>query len=152
MPDIDPGRVAAMGGSQGGALTVACAALEPRIARLAPQYPFLSDYKRVWEMGLAEEAYEELRSYFRQFDPLHEREEEIFRTLVYIDLQFLSERIRGEVLMATGLMDSICPPSTQFALYNRITAKKNVLIYPDFGHEALTGYDDRVFAFMMGLR
>jgi cephalosporin-C deacetylase len=152
MPDIDPGRVAAMGGSQGGALTVACAALEPRIAKLAPQYPFLSDYKRVWEMGLAEDAYEELRTYFRQSDPLHEREEETFRKLGYIDLQFLSSRIRGEVLMATGLMDSVCPPSTQFALYNRISAKKKVLLYPDFGHEALPGYDDRAYAFMMELR
>jgi cephalosporin-C deacetylase len=40
MPDIDAERVGATGGSQGGALTVACAALEPRIKRAAPIYPF----------------------------------------------------------------------------------------------------------------
>ncbi|MBN2502398.1 MAG: acetylxylan esterase, partial [Anaerolineales bacterium] len=36
MPEVDATRVGAMGGSQGGALTVACAALEPRIKRAAP--------------------------------------------------------------------------------------------------------------------
>ncbi|MBN1937482.1 MAG: acetylxylan esterase, partial [Anaerolineae bacterium] len=36
MPDVDPTRVGATGGSQGGGLTVACAALEPRIKRAAP--------------------------------------------------------------------------------------------------------------------
>ena len=46
MEDIDETRVGAFGGSQGGALTLACAALEPRIKRAAPQYTFLSDYKR----------------------------------------------------------------------------------------------------------
>src|SRR3984893_398337 len=36
LPEIDSGRVAASGGSQGGGLTIACAALEPRIVRAAP--------------------------------------------------------------------------------------------------------------------
>lgn len=73
MPDVDPQRVGATGASQGGALTVACAALEPRIKRAAPVYPFLSDYKRVWEMDEAKDAYLELKDYFRLFDPVHAR-------------------------------------------------------------------------------
>lgn len=151
MPEVDETRVGATGGSQGGALTLACAALEPRIARAATLYPFLCDYQRVWEMDLAEAAYEELKTYFRQFDPLHKREAEIFTTLGYIDCQHLAPRIKGEVLMLTGLMDTICPPSTQFAAYNRITAKKDVIIYPDFGHEGLPGAADTVWEFMSGL-
>ena len=83
-------RVGATGGSQGGGLTLACAALEPRINRAAPAYPFLCDYRRVWEMDLALNAYEELRWFFRSFDPRHEREEEIFTRLGYIDLQNLA--------------------------------------------------------------
>jgi cephalosporin-C deacetylase len=151
MPEVDAGRVGAMGGSQGGGLTLACSALEQRIKQLAPTYPFLCDYKRVWEMDLALHAYEELKAFFRWHDPLHEREEEIFTRLGYIDCQYLAERIRGEVLMATGLMDNICPPSTQFAAYNKITAKKNVVIYPDFGHEGLPGMWDTIFQFMSRL-
>ena len=77
--------------------------------------------------------------YFRHFDPLHEREDEIFTKLGYIDLQYLAPRIRGDVLMFVGLMDTICPPSTQFAAYNKMTANKQLAIYPDFGHEHLPG-------------
>jgi cephalosporin-C deacetylase len=50
-----------------------------------------------------------------------------------------------------GLMDTICPPSSQFAAYNKITATKSMTIYPDFGHEGLPGHSDRIFEFMMGL-
>lgn len=82
---VDERRVGASGGSQGGALSVACAALEPRVAKLAPEYPFLSDYKRVWEMDLAKDAYDELRSWFRRFDPRHERESWVWERLGYID-------------------------------------------------------------------
>ena len=84
-PEIDEGRLAAQGGSQGGALTLACSALS-NIQLAAPAYPFLSDYRRVWEMDLAKNAYAELTDYFRHFDPLHDREEEIFTKLGYIDI------------------------------------------------------------------
>ncbi len=151
MPEVDETRVGAMGGSQGGALTIACACLEPRIKRLAPVYPFLCDYRRVWNMDLAKNAYEELSQYFRNFDPQHKREDEIFMRLGYIDLQNLVKRIKGEVLMATGLMDVVCPPSTQFAAYNKITAPKQMSIYPDFGHEHLPGFSDETYQFMLGL-
>lgn len=150
-PEVDAARVGAMGGSQGGALTLACAALEPRLKRAAPIFPFLCDYRRVWEMDLAKDAYEELRYFFRSFDPRHERENEIFTKLGYIDCQHLAPRIQAEVLMYTGLMDTVCPPSSQFAAYNKITAKKSMVLYPDFAHEALPGESDRTFNFMLGL-
>ena len=149
MDDIDETRVGAYGGSQGGALTIACSALEPRICRAAPQYPFLCDYKRVWEMDLAKAAYEELNEYFRRFDPRHEREEAIFTRLGYIDLQYLAPRIRAKVMMATGLMDTTCPPSTQFAAFNKMTCEKKSVIYPDFGHEGLPDFSDMTYMFMM---
>jgi cephalosporin-C deacetylase len=151
LPEVDATRVGAMGGSQGGALTLACAALEPRVQRAAPVFPFLCDYQRVWEMDQARDAYAELKYFFRHFDPRHEREKDIFTKLGYIDLQHLAPRIKAEVLMFTGLMDTICPPSSQFAAYNKIMSKKDVVIYPDFGHEGLPGESDRTFNFMLGL-
>lgn len=151
MPEVDEQRVGAFGGSQGGGLTLACASLEPRIKRAAPVFPFLCDYQRVWEMELAEQAYAELREYFRLFDPRHEREQEIFTRLGYIDLQHLANRIKADVLMGTGLADRITPPSTQFAAYNKITAPKEMVIYPDFGHENLPGFSDKTFTFFSEL-
>jgi cephalosporin-C deacetylase len=151
MPEVDETRVGCFGGSQGGGLTLACASLEPRIKRAAPTFPFLCDYRRVWDMDQAKDAYAELKEYFRHFDPLHEREDEIFTRLGYIDVQHLTNRIRAEVMMAVGFCDTICPPSTQFAAYNKITSKKSYVAYPDFGHEGLPGHADRVFQFMAGL-
>jgi cephalosporin-C deacetylase len=151
MPDVDANRVGATGGSQGGALTVACSALEPRIKRAAPVFPFLSDYKRVWEMDQAKDAYQELQEYFRHSDPTHRVEDRVFVKLGYIDIQFLASRIQADVLWGIGLMDTICPPSTQFAAYNKIVSPKEMMIYPDFGHEPLPGLNDRIFQFMMGL-
>jgi cephalosporin-C deacetylase len=151
LPEVDPARVGAIGGSQGGGLALACAALEPRIKRVAPVYPFLSDYKRVWEMDQAKDAYAELKTYFRHFDPQHQREDEVFERLGYIDIQNLAPRIQGEVMMAVGLMDTICPPSTQFAAYNKIKAPKKLEIYPDFAHENLPGFSDKTVQFMLGL-
>lgn len=149
MDFIDENKIYAMGGSQGGALTIACAALEPRVARISTTFPFLSDYKRVWEMDLAKAAYGELRQYFRDFDPEHIRENEIFTKLGYIDLQYLAPRIKAKTQFITGLMDEICPPSTQYAVYNKLVCEKTHIIYPDFGHEDINTAADKIFLFFL---
>lgn len=137
-----------MGGSQGGGLAIACASLSPLISRCVSLFPFLSDYQRVWEMDLAKNSYEELGTFFRMFDPLHQREKEIFETLGYIDVHNLASRIRARVLMALTLMDNICPPSTQFAVFNNISSVKEAVIYPGHGHEILPGFSDLAFRFL----
>jgi cephalosporin-C deacetylase len=151
MEEVDPKRVGVTGGSQGGGLTLACAALVPEIKLAAPVFPFLSDYKRVWEMDLATGAYEEIKTFFRMFDPLHQREDEIFTKLGYIDIQNLAPRIKAKVMMGIGLMDTICPPSTQFAAYNKIKSEKHLKVYPDFGHENIPCHSDVIFEFMREL-
>ncbi len=148
---VDETRIGVTGGSQGGGLSIACAALVPSIKLCAPFYPYLSDYKRVFDMDLNKGAYEGIRYYFRNFDPTHEREQEIFTKLGYIDIQHLAPRIKAKVMMGTGLMDTTCPPSTQFAVYNRITSEKQMVIYPDYDHEGLKGHDDLIFNFLSEL-
>jgi cephalosporin-C deacetylase len=150
--EIDENRIGVTGSSQGGGLAIACASLEPRIKYAAPIFPFLSDYKRVWNMDCNMGAYEELRTYFRQFDPHHNREAEIFYMLGYIDIKNLASRIKGKVFMGLTLMDEICPPSTQFAVYNNITCEKQHVIYYDYGHEDLPGIQDGIFSFFMEMR
>ncbi|MBN2210467.1 MAG: alpha/beta fold hydrolase [Sedimentisphaerales bacterium] len=150
-PEVDAGRVGVFGGSQGGGLTLACAALEPRVKKLVSLFPFLSDYRRAWDMDLATGAYEEIKSFFRYYDPNHKRENDIFTRLGYIDVQHLAPRIQGQTLMVTALMDTICPPSTQFAAYNKINAPKDMIFYPDFAHEFLPGMSDRILSVMTTL-
>lgn len=146
METVDENRVGVYGVSQGGALATVCAALEPRVKELVAVYPFLSDYLRVWEMDIQNSAYEEIAYFFRQFDPNHDRHEEIFNRLGYIDIQNLADRIQANVLWVTGMKDMVCPPSTQFAAYNKIKAKKELLLYHEYGHEYLLGLADKVLA------
>lgn len=149
-PGVDGARVGVTGGSQGGALAVAAAGLEPRVRRCASCFPFLSDYRRVWDLNCSS-AYEEIKDWFRRFDPLHQREEEVFTRLGYIDIQNLAPRIQGQVLMSVGLVDQVCPPSSVYATFNKIRGPKEMMIYPDFGHEGLPGWNDAVFKFLAGL-
>lgn len=102
-------------------------------------------------MDLAKDDYEEIKVYFRFRDPLHEREDEIFKKLGYVDVQHLAKWIKAEVLMVTGVMDTICPPSTQFVAFNRIQLKKRMLIYPNFGHETIFYLNDKIFMYLMEL-
>jgi cephalosporin-C deacetylase len=146
--EVDRTRLCTYGRSQGGGLALACAALEPSVARVASLFPFLCDWLRVWELDLAESAYSGIRDYLRLFDPRHERKDEFFETMGYIDVQHLAPRIRGDVLMGTGLMDAVCPPSTQFAAYNKIQSRKQMAIYPDYGHEDILGWKDLAFDFL----
>lgn len=149
--EVDAARLGAMGGSQGGGLALACAALTPEIKRVSAVFPFLCDYQRVWQMDLAKDAYEELRYFLRKFDPRHERVTEIFTRLGYIDVQHLAPRVKAEVQMFTGLMDQICPPSSQFAAFNKLGGAKSMELYPDYEHEGLPEQSDLSFAFLQQL-
>ncbi|WP_339238625.1 alpha/beta fold hydrolase [Paenibacillus sp. FSL R5-0517] len=151
MPHVDAERVGVYGCSQGGALATACASLEPRVKLAVPVYPFLSDYRQAWELGASTSAYEELVYYFRLFDPNHEREDAIFNKLGYIDISNLAERIQAKVLFVTGLADTICPPSTQFATYNRIRSEKELVVYHEYGHEYIPGLSDRTLQAFLDL-
>ena len=88
-------------------------------------------------------AYEEIKDYFRQRDPQHKKEKEFFNNLGYVDIENMAHWIRADVTMTTGLMDKTCPPSTQFATYNKLVCRKRHLIFPEYGHEdMLNGLHD----------
>ena len=87
---------------------------------------------------------------FGLFYPWRERRT-IFTRLGYIDVHHLAPRIQANTLMIVSLIDQICPASTQFAAYNAITAKRRMVLYPDFAHENLPGGSDEIFTHLMGL-
>ena len=149
--EVDENCLGTMGGSQGGALAIACAALEPSIKRAFSVHPFLSDFLRVWNMDLAKDAYEELKYFLRVRDPQHQRKEEFFTKLGYIDVHHLAPRVKGRTMMLLSLMDQICPPSTQFAVYNNLKCEKDCRVFPDFAHEYLPGLNDLALQEMLSM-
>ncbi|MEM1165915.1 MAG: acetylxylan esterase [Planctomycetota bacterium] len=151
LDDVDSARMGCFGASQGGGLSLACAALHPSIKRCVSIYPFLSDYKRVWKIDIKNSAYAEIERYFRHNDPTHARADETWTALGHIDVHHLAPRITAEVLMGLSQQDNVCPPSTQFAAYNAIRSTKSCDLFPDFAHEHLPGFWERAYPFLIGL-
>lgn len=153
MDPVDADHLYSWGGSQGGALSLIAAALNHKIKRCATQYPFLSDFQRVLEMGDRGLPYDELFRYFKFYDPFHITEKELMNTLSYIDVKNFAHRIQCPVLMFTGMQDDTCFPSTQYAIYNRITTKKKHILLPEYGHEAMFYYvDSAAFNWLFGTK
>ena len=148
---IDEANMNSYGLSQGGALSLITAALIPEIRKTVAIYPFLSDFKRVLEFGNQSEAYDELFRYFKFNDPMHRQEDEILKTISYIDVKNFANKIRSDVLMITGLEDNICFPSTQFAVFNQINSNKRHLVLPEYSHEDMNVIiKDLIFDFLTG--
>ena len=143
---VDETDITARGASQGGGLTIACAALVPEIKTVIATYPFLSDYRKAYEIGAQASAFEEIPYWFQFQDPLHLREEWFFNQLEYIDIQNLAPRIKAEVHWIYGGIDTIVPPITQMATYNKITSANHLYVLPEYGHEYLPGISDVLFS------
>jgi cephalosporin-C deacetylase len=136
-------RVAVTGGSQGGALALAAAALRPDVVRVChADVPFLCDIQRA--ITLAPHApYTEIPEFLAENTELIEP---ALNTLRYVDCALLARRITATTLVSVGLMDDICPPSTVFAAYNEITADKEIAVYPYSDHNCPRGHTERQLA------
>ncbi|HEY1824095.1 MAG TPA: alpha/beta fold hydrolase [Trebonia sp.] len=124
-------QIAVTGGSQGGALALAAAALRPDIVRVChADVPFLCDIQRAITLA-PRGPYPEIPEFLAENTDLIEP---TLNTLRYIDCALLARRITATTLMSAGLMDDICPPSTVFAAYNAINADKEIAVFPYSGH------------------
>ncbi|NUQ01508.1 MAG: acetylxylan esterase, partial [Armatimonadetes bacterium] len=128
-PEVDPEKVMVQGMSQGGGLSIATAALDPRVKLAAAEVPFLCDYPEA--LKVASYPYGEIRNYLNEHP---ERREQVLRTLSYFDGMNLAPEIRCPVVMTVGLRDRVCPPPTVWAAYHYITAPKQIFVYPAMGH------------------
>lgn len=143
LPGTHAGAVIVAGNSQGGLLSLAAAGLVPDVAACLTSAPFLCHPERA--LRITEAApWDELVQYLSVY---REAEAAVMRTLSYVDGVAFSRRALAPVHFATGLRDTVCPPSTVFAAYNAygsasdigpardITAERRMEVYPFNHHE-----------------
>jgi cephalosporin-C deacetylase len=129
--EVDADRLAITGVSQGGGITLAVAALSERPILALPDIPFLCDFPRSIAIT-PRNPYPEIPAYLR-YHP--HQQEQVYRTLSYIDNLNLAPRIKCRTVISNCLWDDICAPSTIFAVFHHISAEKQMEIYPFHGHE-----------------
>mgnify|MGYP002622849658 FL=1 len=130
MEKANPERLVAYGESQGGAFTFVSAALDSRIKAIAPAVPFLGDYR-----DYARIVWWPVHEVLDSADAEGLDREELFTMLSYFDVKNFASRISCPVYMAFGLQDPVCPPHTNFSIYNNLkTAEKQFYCVPTCGH------------------
>ncbi|MFD0869600.1 Cephalosporin C deacetylase [Chlamydia abortus] len=143
-PEIDRSRIAVAGASQGGGLALITAALSGKAAVCAASVPNMChmDYGIMYSTG----SLTELAAFADLFP---EKLDSILATLSYFDIVHFAERLTMPVFMSVGLKDTICPPETIFAAYNRIASTdKEIGVYPFGGHNVNRHNSQRVRSFI----
>ncbi|MET8868387.1 acetylxylan esterase [Nonomuraea sp. NPDC004580] len=135
-PAVDASRIVVAGGSQGGAIAQATAALHQGVKAALIDVPFLSHFRRAVEIT-PRDPYQELVRYLAT---RRDAADQVFRTLAYFDGMNFAARAQVPALYSVALMDDVCPPSTVFAAYNHWQGPKEINVYPWNNHEGGGGY------------
>lgn len=128
--EIDSAKIAVTGGSQGGGVALAVAALHKDVKLCMADVPSSCWFeKRLFDKsGGAAEI-----SNFIKNRP--ETLEKILKNLSYFDNVNLATKIKCPVLVSCGLRDPVCPPETIYAAYNNIKSEKKIYPYVFAQHE-----------------
>lgn len=135
LPGVDPSRIVATGGSQGGGIAIAAAGLVDGLQGVMPDVPFLCHFERA--VGLTDAfPYQEIVQYLAVH---RDGVEGAFRTLSYFDGVNFARRSTAPALFSVALHDPVCPPSTVFAAANHYAGGAEVEVYPFNQHEGGQG-------------
>lgn len=126
------------GASQGGQLTLATSALDPRVTAAAAIVPAYCDVT-----GYLHDRAGGWPHMMRGKDSRHRTPAKIATTRYYDAVNF-AKRVRAPIFVALGYNDETCPPTSIFSAYNTITAPKHLLVAPKMGHDVFPEVDERV--------
>lgn len=129
LPGYDGQNLAIQGGSQGGALSIITAALDPRIKFLSAMYPAMSDmtgYLNGRAGGWPHIFAGSNLDYYNYPDAIN--------TIGYYDVVNFARILKTPGFYSWGFNDDTCPPTSYYAAYNQIKAPKEVFVVPETGH------------------
>ncbi len=128
LPQYDGENMFVAGGSQGGALSIVTAALNPKVKAIMALYPALCDMT----------AYLHGRAggwphYFR------DRKDDAalaakVSTAAYYDVANFARLLKVPCYMSFGFNDTTCPPTTTYATYNAVPSEKKLVVVEETGH------------------
>lgn len=129
LPQYDGANLGVCGGSQGGALSIITAALDPRVRFLASFYPALSDVTGYLN-GRAGGWPHIFDRNNLAFNDLKEKKE----TVKYYDVVNFARQVKIPGFYSWGFNDETCPPTSMYAAYNVIQAPKELHLALETGH------------------
>ena len=129
LPQYDGRNLGVIGGSQGGALSIITAALDPRVKCLAVFYPALSDVN-----GYLKGRAGGWPHLFAPNNLAFNNTKEKINTAGYYDVVNFARQLKVPGIYTLGFNDETCPPTSMFAAYNVIGAPKELFIVPETGH------------------
>jgi cephalosporin-C deacetylase-like acetyl esterase len=129
LPQFDGTNLAVTGGSQGGALSITTAALDPRVKFLAAFYPALSDLT-----GYLKGRAGGWPHLFDKNNLSYNNKKEKLETAQYYDVVNFARLIKVPGMYSWGFNDETCPPTSMYAAYNVITAPKDLYLALETGH------------------
>lgn len=129
LPQFDGSNLAVTGGSQGGALSIITAGLDPRVKFLAAYYPALSDVT-----GYLHGRAGGWPHYFDKNNLAFNNKKDKIETTGYYDVVNFARLVKVPGLYSWGFNDETCPPTSMYASYNVITAPKGLYLALETGH------------------
>ncbi|GAA0961780.1 acetylxylan esterase [Frigoribacterium faeni] len=138
---VDATRVGVVGGSQGGGIALAVAALVPDLSAVAAYVPFLCDFRRA-SVITDSDPYKEIGRYLAVH---RHRASSVHEVLSYFDGVNFAKRALAPALFTTALMDPTCPPSTVFGAFHEYRGAAEITVWPYNGHEG-GGVEDDLLA------
>jgi cephalosporin-C deacetylase-like acetyl esterase len=129
LPQFDGTNLAVMGGSQGGALSIITASLDPRVRYLAAQYPALCDVT-----GYLSGRAGGWPHFFDKNNVMYHNIKEKLETIQYYDVVNFAREIKVPGFYTWGFNDETCPPTSMYAAYNMINAPKTLHLALETGH------------------
>ncbi|MBS1721659.1 MAG: acetylxylan esterase [Armatimonadetes bacterium] len=144
-PEVDAGRLAAMGLSQGGGIAIWLGAFCPRVRCVCADFPFLSAMHWVLAHRIHRYPLKELVE-FADHQP--SGREKLLKVLEFFDTVNVATRCKVPTLVSAGLKDPAVKPEQVRAVFEALAGEKE-LAEIDYGHDWHPSMVDRNRGWML---
>ena len=126
LPEYDGKTLVVSGGSQGGALSIITAALDPRVTYLTVAHPAMCDHHRSLENSAP--------GWPQYFLGEEHPDKRMLDTARYYDVVNFARILKTPGWYTWGFNDTVCPPTSFYAAFNAVKAPKKKSVYLETEH------------------